>query len=199
MMMTRAWVLMALAISTICCRPVERSATGVVVGGLQAGLASNHDDRIPGLVTASKAAIGTTRLLLFPHPGIEGSAPLEIERGSRRETLEARLIAGEAHLLDVEHKARARKSWIAHATNVGLNGIGAGVIVGIGNPSDAILNAGVGILFGEIMLWTSPWRGEEDLRDYRSFVAADGPVAKVPEARFGVFPTTQGVVFNVQF
>ncbi len=137
-------------------------ATGVAVGGLQAGLATSHDDRIPGLVTAGKAAIGTTRLLLFAHPGIQGSGPLALERGSPRETLEARLIAGETHLLEIEHKAGRRKSWLAHAANLGLNGIGAGIIVGIGNPSDAILNAGVGILFGELMLWTMPWRGEEE-------------------------------------
>jgi len=174
-------------------------AAGAVIGTVQASLSSEPDNRVPAIVTAGKAVIGTTRLLLSPHPARLGTSPLEVEAGDRRTLLEAQVMAGEVHLLEIESKARGRKNWIAHAANIGLNAVGGGIIVGLGNPSDAISNVGVGILFGELMLWTMPSRGEEDLRDYRTIVRNGAVNPKPPKPRVAFGPTTTGVFLQVQF
>lgn len=174
-------------------------ASGAVIGTLQASLSSEPDNRVPAIVTAGKAVIGTTRLLLSPHPARLGVTPLDIDAADRRTTLEAQVAAGEKHLLQIDSRARGRKNWIAHAANFGLNAIGGGVIVGLGNPSDAISNVGVGILFGELMLWTMPARGERDLSDYRSVVRSGDVNPRSPKPRVAFAPTTTGVVMQVQF
>jgi hypothetical protein len=146
-------------------------ATGAALGTVQASLSSEPDNRVAAVVTATKAAIGTTKLLLSPNPARLGDAPLSVQGPDARTTLEARLVAGERQLLAIDHKARERTSWTAHAANLGLNAAGGGIIVALGNPSDAIQNAGVGVLFGEVMLWSMPRRGIDDLAEYRALVA----------------------------
>lgn len=174
-------------------------ATGAALGTVQASLSSEPDNRVPAIVTAAKAAIGTTKLLVSPHPARLGAAPLEIQRETRRATLEARLLAGERQLLAIEHKARERRSWVAHAANVGLNALGGGIIVALGNPSDAIQNVGVGILFGEVMLWSMPKRGIQDLQDYRALVSTGVRRPVEPVTSVVIVPMSRGAAVEIRF
>ncbi len=174
-------------------------ATGAVLGTVEASLSSEPDNRVPAIVTAAKAAIGTTKLLVSPHPARLGAAPLEIQRETRRATLEARVRAGERQLLAIEHKAHERRSWVAHAANIGLNALGGGIIVAVGNPSDAIQNVGLGILFGEVMLWSMPKRGIEDLQDYRVFVSESVRRPVEPATSVVIAPMSRGARVEIRF
>ena len=174
-------------------------AAGAVLGSVQAGLTSKSRNRVSPIVTASKAVIGTTRLLLDPHPARLGSRPLDVSAKDPRGKLEAMVLAGEEHLLEIEHKAQGRRNWIAHAANVGLNALGGGLIIGLGKPTDAIQSVGVGVVFGELMLWSAPKRGEQDLRDYRSVVRNGALTPKSPDPRVSFAPTTNGVFLQIQF
>lgn len=171
---------------------------GVGIGALQAGLANDHDDQLNGALTAGKAAFGVARLVLNPTPARLGAEPiLEIE-GEGRAALEARLRAGEAQLADVAHRAGRRYNWLAHAGNIALNGAAGLTVILYGNPSDAVTQIGVSTIAGEIMLWTDPWKGREDLEEYRDFIS--GPVRpRKPRARWSLVPMPTGIAFSLEF
>jgi hypothetical protein len=174
-------------------------ASGIVVGSVQASLSSEPDNRVPAIVTATKGVIGTTRLLLSPHPARLGAAPLDVERENERATLEARVIAGERQLLAIEKRAERRTSWIPHLANAGLNLAGGGVIFALGNPSDAIQNVAIGIAFGELMIWTQPRRGIRDSKDYRALVAKGVRLPRKPPMTISVAPTSRGGLLQIRF
>ncbi len=171
---------------------------GIGIGALQAGLANDHDDQLNGALTAGKAAFGVARLVLDPTPARLGAdAILEIE-GDGRAALEERLRAGEAQLADVVHRAGRRYNWLAHAGNIALNGAAGLTVILYGNPSDAVTQIGVSTIAGEIMLWTEPWAGREDLEEYRDFIS--GPVRpRKPRARWRLAPMPTGIAFSLEF
>jgi len=171
---------------------------GIGIGALQAGLANDHDDQLNGALTAGKAAFGVARLVLDPTPARLGADPiLEIE-GDGRAALEARLRAGEAQLAQVAHRAERRYNWLAHAGNIALNGAAGLTVILYGNPSDAVTQIGVSTIAGEIMLWTDPWKGREDLEEYRELIS--GPARpREPRVRWGLAPMPGGIAFSVEF
>lgn len=177
-------------------------STGIGVAAVQAGLASDHDDRVAAFVTGGKAIIGTARLLAAPHPARLGAAPLELGEtgaGEARATREARLVAGERHLLAIAQRARRRGHWLAHVANVGLNALGGGLILGLGNPSDAISSVGVGVLFGELLIWTEPGRGVGDLEAYRDLVDARRSGGWRDRVTIGLVPAPGALHLQLRF
>jgi hypothetical protein len=170
---------------------------GVVIGTTLAATANGKDERVNGIVTAVKAAIGTTRLALTPLPGRLGAAPiLELPDASREDKL-ARLRAGEEHLLRIDERARERKHWLPHVGNVAINLAGGGVILGLGDATDAAISTAVGIAAGEIMIWTMPWRGESDLADYKGRFETTTP--QKPQVSWWLAPRIGGASLEVRF
>lgn len=171
---------------------------GIGIGGLQAGLANEHDDRLNGALTAGKAAFGVARLVFDPTPARLGASPIREIEGEGRAASLARLRAGEAQLARVAHRSKRRYNWLAHAGNVALNTAAGLTVIFYGNPSDAVTQIGVSTLAGELMLWTEPWKGQEDLEAYRAFVA--GPARpEEPQASWSVAPIPGGLAFMVEF
>jgi hypothetical protein len=147
--------------------------TGIYGGGIAYGTAraitedSDHS-RVNHIVTAAKSAIGTTRLLLWRHPGRHGADSMRAIEGDSREAKLARLAQGEALLQSVAKRAEQRTDWKPHAGNLALNLAGAGFILGFGCDADAWESLGVGIAVGELNIWTAPKRGISDLSDYET-------------------------------
>jgi len=169
---------------------------GVVIGGLQAGLLDG-DDRYSGIVTAVKAAFGVTRLLLQPQPGMQGSRPITELPGATREERMAQLEAGEKHLAVVAKRADERYRWLPHLGNLATNLAGMAVLFGVADTRHALESAGVGIFMGEVMIWTSPWRGADDVEEYES--AFDAGLPKDPEVTWSLIPTPGGGAIQVRF
>jgi hypothetical protein len=71
-------------------------------------------------------------------------------------------------------------SWITHAGNILVN-VGAGLILGLGWQQwrDAWLTTAVGILVGEMMIWTQPMDLSRTLQRYRTGVWVDGVGSRV--------------------
>jgi hypothetical protein len=143
-------------------------SVGIVYGTARAIASDHQKNRINFIVTAAKAVIGTSRLLFWRHPGRNGADSMRAVEGDSREARLARLEEGEVLLQAVAKRAEQRTDWRAHAGNIGLNLAGAGFIFGFGHTSDAWESLGVGILVGELNIWTAPKRGIQDLSDYQT-------------------------------
>ncbi len=177
-------------------------ALGMVYGAVVAGTTDKknrtkkNDTRVNAIVTASKALIGTTRFLLTPHPGRLGAQPMRDIVGSDRNAQLQRLAAGEAQLEEVAERAQKRHRWQRHAGSVALNLAGGGFILGFGDDKDAAISVGVGLVVGELMIWTSPKRGEADLQSYRQQFAS---TPQDPPWTVSLIPMTGGAGIKIDF
>lgn len=144
-------------------------AAGVALGTGRAAATNDGEHRADYITTAVKGVIGTTRLLLDPHPGRNGADELEEVRwGNDRQAKLRRLARAEELLVEVKERAEQRTSWIAHAANVGLNLAGAGFILGFGEAEDAIESFAVGVAVGEAHIWSAPKRALQDYEEYQT-------------------------------
>jgi hypothetical protein len=170
---------------------------GIVVGTVQAATTSQSETRATAIVTATKASLGVARLLLFPHPGARGADPILAIDGSSRAANLARLEAGELQLSKTAKRAAQRKTWLPHLSNVGINLVGGGILLGVADTSDALISAGVGIFFGEVMLWTTPWRSLQDVEDYEH--RFDDGLPSKPQTTWRLAPRMNGAALEVTF
>lgn len=174
---------------------------GVVIGAAQAAFAEDKIVRASGIVTSVKAAGGVARLLWSPNPGRHGSEGLQILPAANPYQRLRRLAAAEALLYDVEDRALSRLHWKRHASNVAINLVGGGIILGVGGANrawdDALISFGVGVVAGEIMSFTMPWRGVKDAADYRKRFLSGHPYE--PQVSWQIVPTTTGLSLNVEF
>jgi hypothetical protein len=168
---------------------------GVVIGTVQAATTSKNDTRVNAIVTASKGVIGTARLLLTSHPGRLGADPMLAITGNDRAAKLRRLAAGEEQLMKVGERAEKRLRWTRHAGNVALNLIGGGFVLGFGDETDAAVSVGVGILVGELMIFTSPKRGEAEIASYRQRFAG----APREKWKVSLVPKPGGAAIRVDF
>lgn len=143
-------------------------ASGVVIGTGRAIATSDGHNRVDYITTAVKGAIGTTRLLLQPHPGRLGAGELRFMKVATRADRIRRLQLAEERLQLVAKKARERTNWKAHAGNLFLNLAGAGATWALGDSDDAYQSLAVGLIVGEAHIWSAPWRGLDDVDDYQS-------------------------------
>jgi hypothetical protein len=169
---------------------------GIGIGAAQAATTSKNDTRVNGIVTASKAVIGTTRLLLTQHPGRLGADPMRAIGGTDRASKLQQLAVGESQLSRVGERAQNRLRWQRHAGNVALNVIGGAFIFGFGDEVDAAVSMAVGIAVGELMIFTSPKVGEENLANYNQKFAG---MPKQDEWKITLVPTGMGAAIRVDF
>jgi len=169
---------------------------GMVIGTLQASLTDSGKNRANYITTAVKATIGTTRLLLRPHPGRNGADELDASLwGNTRSAKEQRLQRGEEILQAVAKKAKERTNWKAHAGNVGLNLVGMGFILGLGHGADAAESFGVGVAVGTAHILSAPKRGIADLDEYQTHFG----MKTGKRFDWNITPTLGGAALNVTF
>ena len=170
---------------------------GIVLGTVQAATTSRSDTRATAIVTAVKATIGTARLLFWPHPGARGTESILAIEGDSREARLDRLQEGERRLSRTAKHAGSRKTWLPHLTNLGINLAGGGVLLGVADAEDAAISAGVGVLAGELLIWTMPWRSVQDVEDYR--LRFDDGLPSKPQASWRLAPRMGGAAVEVKF
>jgi hypothetical protein len=143
------------------------SAGGVVVGGLQAGLSNDRDDRASGIATAVLAAGGIAYLELLPMNARHGSDLLESLPAATREQRLAKLQRAQGILEANGERATVQVDWVAHAANA-LVSIAAGAIVWAvgGDATTGIVSGVLPLVGGEIQFWTEPSQPRRDVHDY---------------------------------
>ena len=154
-----------------------------------------NKQRVNHYVTAVKGVIGTTRMLLWRHPGRNGADSMRAIEGDSREAKLERLAEGESVLQSVAKSAERRWHWKPHAGNIGLNLAGAGFIFGFGRDSDAWESLGVGIGVGTINILSAPKRGIQDLNDYETKFG----MKTANRFNWMIVPTMGGAALRVTF
>jgi hypothetical protein len=168
---------------------------GIVYGTAKSITVDTNRRRVTHIVTAVKSTIGTTRLLVWRHPGRNGADEMRAIEGDSREAKEARLAKGEQVLEAVARRAEQRWDWRAHAGNVALNLAGAGFIFGFGKDADAWESLGVGIGVGTAQILTAPKRGIQDLADYETRFG----MRSASRVSWTIVPTAGGAAFMLTF
>jgi len=154
-----------------------------------------NEQRVHYIVTAAKSTIGTSRLLLWRHPGRNGADAMRAIEGDSREAKLARLAKGEEVLQAVAKRAKQRTDWRSHAGNLGLNLAGTAFIFGFGRDSDAWESLGVGIGVGTLNILTAPSRGIQDLNDYETRFG----MKTASRFNWSIVPTAGGAALQVTF
>lgn len=129
--------------------------------------ADNNDDRVNYAIGALKSVGGLADMLLKPHPGRNGSAPLQAMPQDTPEQKSKRLESGESILMNSAQRAESRHTWKAHLKVIGVNLIAGALIAGFGDDDDALTSTAIGIAVGEANIWTQPTRAEGDWREYQ--------------------------------
>jgi hypothetical protein len=170
-------------------------AIGTVVTSYQAATEDDAGDRAVDIVSAVKAAFGTTRLYFFDRPAaLHGGVPVR----ERLPDCQSALERGEELMDRAAHQSRSRYSWKRHASIVGINAAGALVAgEGWGERKDAWVSAGIGVVVGEIMAWTHPWNGARDLAEYEER-HGDGPADR-SRLQWQLLPTGNGLMVHARF
>lgn len=162
---------------------------GVIIQSVSAGVEDDEGEQADLVVSAVKALGGVTRLYFSRPVARLGADPILDEAAACRE----RVAKGEELLRQAAKESDRRYDWKAHASNVGIN-VAGGLIVAEGfDEQDGWISAGVGIAVGEVMLWSHPWHGRNDLEEYEARFA---PAERVS---WSVAPFGRGLQLNVRF
>jgi hypothetical protein len=174
-------------------------ATGTVVQSVRAGLEDEGDGRADYTISAVKALIGTTRLLVARPQARLGAEPLLALPLDEPAHCAARLGVGEETLLQNAKEADARWDWRRHAFNVGLNVVG-GVIADEAFDAQrrGWISAGVGIAVGTAMILSHPWQAAGDLAEYERRFPASGVPADPPTS-WRIVPWPGGAALALRF
>ena len=175
-------------------------AVGAGLGTARALVASDKIERTTGIVTSVKAVGGVTRLLWSPNPGRQGADNIEMLPATSLDQKRTRLAAAETLLGRVEERALSRSQWQGHVSNVAINLLGGGIILGIGGVErgwdDALASFGMGVVAGEVMSFTMPERGIKDAEDYRAKFSVR---PHEPRVSWHVLPTSTGISLHLEF
>jgi hypothetical protein len=165
---------------------------GVVAGGIEIANAEDDGERANGIAQIVKAGIGTARGVISPPGAKEGAEAMQAPGLSCVE----RVAAGEAALRrNAKESYEERFGWTAHAGNLALN-LAHGLIVGEGFDEGAGWgSAAVGLVLGEVRIWTHPFQALERLETYE---ARFGPASR-REVRWQIEPWHLGARLRVQW
>lgn len=113
-----------------------------------AGVTDNDEVRLDMIVGGSKSAIGAAAVALDP---LDVSAPADPCTGDVAGALKA-----------AAQSQSAKRSWFPHFGTVALN-VGGGLVVGFVDDrwADAAIQTAIGILVGEIQIFTAPSRARD--------------------------------------
>ncbi len=146
---------------------------GTVVQATRAGLEDDGGKRADLIVSAVKAAGGTTRLYFSRPVARLGADPLRAEPLSDQAACLERVRQGESLLQQAAKESGRRWDWKPHLANVAINMAGAVIVTEGFDENEGWDNAAIGIAVGEAMLWSHPWKGRSDLEEYEARFSAD--------------------------
>jgi len=158
--------------------------------------ADDSDDSVNYGVGALKSAAGFADMLLRPHPGRLGKAPLRELPRATQEQMDRRLDAGEALLRDSAERAASRRSWRPHLKVLGVNLLAGALIAAFGDEGDAVSSTAIGLAIGEANIWTQPTRPEADWDEYRRRFSRS---ASADGSSWQLLPVIGGVVLQGRF
>jgi hypothetical protein len=141
---------------------------GAIVQSARAGASHDDEHQADYIVSAIKAAGGVARMYFMPHPVTHGADPIRAMGGNTREAKARKLAKAEELLLESARFSDRRFSTKAHVANALVNVAGGAIIWGLGSPSTALESTLVGIAVGTANILSAPWRGDDDLRDYKA-------------------------------
>jgi hypothetical protein len=165
-------------------------AVGTVVQSVRAGLEDSEGKKADLVVSAVKALIGTTRLMFekpiagmwFDVPSARfGAEPASSIEPTDESACRERLAVDEDLLRKSAKESESRWDWKRHAGNVAFN-VAGGLIVAYGfdDETRGWRSAGVGIGVGEAMIFSRPWKADDDLAEYEQrFNGASAPRTSV--------------------
>jgi hypothetical protein len=141
---------------------------GAVVSAVRAGLADGEGARAENIVSAVKSAIGFVDLTMRrPPEERQGADPVLAMPGATPPDRVRQAEAAEDLLRTNAVRARANRGWWQHVGSLALNLAGGAVLLAGGSPERAAISTGVGIVFGELFIWTQPYGFVEDWEGYR--------------------------------
>ena len=161
-------------------------AVGFATNVVWAVKAGDGDDRVRGIVDATKSALATAEmvnLLRDPLPASHGAQPMRDVPGDGRAARLERLAVGERLLRESVARADTRYSWRRHLLGIATNLLGGAAIWTLGDGRDAAESTLIGIAVGEVQIWSQPWRAAGDLRDYEAQFPDAGQTAWSVRAR----------------
>jgi hypothetical protein len=119
-----------------------------------------------------------------------------------------RKLAFAEHLLEAVAKdEKLRRSWVNHATSIGVS-IGAGLVLGVGygRPVPGLINALGGVALAEIQIWTTPTAAIGDFAEYQklrttnpSLAPMRAPSSKTSSVGFSLVPQLSGISISGWF
>ncbi len=171
---------------------------GMVYQSAQAAGERDNSKQADLVVSAAKASIGVTRLLIWPPKAKEGAAAMRVVAPSDESACRERLRIGEELLRKNARESQGRWDWKRHAFNVGLN-VAGGLIVSEGwdDPLRAWRAAGIGTAVGEVFIFSHPWKADDDLVEYEQKFGSTDPAPK--KVSFDLAPNLGGLAFSMRF
>lgn len=128
----------------------------------------DKDTRVDMAVGAAASTLGVIPLGVLPFPA--RTAPWNLAQmpaGSPEQR--RRKLAYAEHLLEsAADDEKLRRSWVNHATSIGVS-VAVGLVLGVGygRPRTGLLNALGGVALSEIQIWTMPTAAIRDFAEYR--------------------------------
>jgi hypothetical protein len=151
---------------------------GIVFSGALAATEHGRGERASEAVDAVKGAIGLSENLLHPPLAKQGTAALASIDPSSPEGCARRLALAEALLYGAaEQSHRERRTFLPHVANLALNLIGALVVAEGFHEGSGWGSGALGLVIGEVQIWTYPWQAERTLREYRARFGGSREVA----------------------
>ena len=142
-------------------------AGGLVYSGVMAGVEDDGGERALQAVDATKSAIGVAYLAIEPPALRDGmDAVTQVDVGTSDGCV-ARLRAAEELLYAAAEDAHEqRRGWLTHVGNLALNLIGAVIVAEGFDESSGWSSGALGVVTGELELWSYPWHAEHTVREY---------------------------------
>lgn len=130
--------------------------------------------RVDMAVGAAASTLGVIPLGILPFPARTAPRSLARMPVSSPEERRRKLAYAEHLLESASADEKLRRSWVNHATSIGVS-VAVGLVLGIGyeRPRTGLLNALGGIALSEIQIWTMPTAAISDYAEYRKLGSFD--------------------------
>jgi hypothetical protein len=167
---------------------------GIAVQSYQAATTESAGKQADYIASAIKAVGGVADKLIRPLRARKGAEPLREMPDATREDRVRRLAVAEEYLRTDAEQADRRFSILRHVGVVGVNSVAAVIVSQAFETDDdrAWTSAGVGIVVGEIMIWTQPWWPRGHLEEYESRFGGQ-------KVSWQIVPTLGGATFEATF
>jgi hypothetical protein len=149
-------------------------------------------ERADQIVSAVKSGIGLGQNLWMPPPARDGADALRGMPADSAAACAERLARAEDVLRrNAEESREQRFGWIPHAGNLALNAAGALIVTQGFDEKSGWASAALGLVVGEITIWTYPWQAPGALAEYERRFPASG-VPQPPAASLHLEPWGNG-------